>query len=93
MDSTEHNPKSYHDLLLELMALRESNYDLFLNKLYEALTGEFKYRISDDAPVTEKKDALSIMIKYFENKEEYEKCAKLKALEEELQTKHEMLHA
>jgi hypothetical protein len=79
--------KTYHDLLLELMKLRETDHVQFMEKLYEALSGEYKDVINDGTPVTEKRDAIWIMIKHFETREEFEKCAKLKKLSESLKDK------
>jgi hypothetical protein len=81
MDQTK---KTYHDLLLELINLRETDYDKFMDKMYEALAGEHREVINDGTPATEKKTALWTMIQYFQTKEEYEKCAELKKLAESL---------
>ena len=68
----------YHEILLELLQLREKNYDLFLDKLYEAITGEFKEvfleELNNDKDY---KEILDSMIHHFEVKEEFEKCQKL----------------
>lgn len=76
--------KKYHDLLIELMELRDENYDKFMEKLFESIFGEFKGVISDEEPVTEKKRALYTMMLHFQGKEEYEKCAKIKQLADSL---------
>jgi hypothetical protein len=52
--------------------------------LYEALTGEFKDVIHDSSPVEDKTQAIWTMIKHFEKNEEFEKCADLKKLADEL---------
>ena len=67
--------KRSHKLLFELIELREKDYDLFMEKLYQAITTDFEKvfkeeLIKDD----ENKQTLKVMIKYFEKKEEYEKC-------------------
>lgn len=80
---------SYARILLDLIYLRETNYDEFMNRLYEALTGEFKEAIHDNSPVEEKTQAIWTMIKHFEKTESYEKCANLKKLVDELQTKNQ----
>jgi len=51
-----------------------------MNRLYEALTGEFKDVINDTNPAGEKAQAIWTMIKHFEKNEEFEKCAELKKL-------------
>ena len=86
MDANPHDKKTYQDLLLELMHLRKEDYGKFMDKLYEALIGEFKDAVKegDGKTVTEKKNALDIMIKHFQDTEEYEKCAQLKKISESL---------
>lgn len=74
----------YHDLLIELMELKNKDYGQFMEKLYEAMFGEFKDVISDKEPVIEKKKALDTMMLHFQGKEEYEKCAKIKELADSL---------
>jgi hypothetical protein len=81
--STKKN-RNYHDILLELIRLRETDYDGFMDRLYEALAGEFRDVVHDGAPIDEKKQAIWTMISHFEKKEQYEKCADLKRLSEEL---------
>lgn len=77
----------YHRILLDLIKLRETDYDGFMNKLYEALNGRFRDVIHDTSPAGEKRQAIWSMIEHFSAKEEYEKCADLKRLVEELDTK------
>lgn len=74
----------YRDILFELLHLRENDYDGFMSKLYEALSGEFRSMVHDDSPLDEKLQALKTMIEHFEIREEYEKCAELKKMSEEL---------
>lgn len=71
---------SYSQILLDLIHLKQTDYDAFMNRLYEALTGEFKDVIHDSSPVSEKAQAIRTMIKHFEKSEEFEKCAELKKL-------------
>lgn len=77
----------YHQILLELIKLRETNYDLFMEKLYEALSGEFRDVVNDGSPLEEKSQALNTMIQYFSEREEYEKCADLKKMIDRLSVK------
>ena len=72
---------------MELIHLREKDYDGFMNKLYDALSGEFKDMINDPAPVTEKERAIWTMIDHFAEKEEYEKCAELQKLANDIKPK------
>ena len=74
----------YSKILLDLVYLRQTDYDAFMNRLYEALTGEFRDVINDSTPVEEKSQAIWTMIKHFEKNEEFEKCADLKKLADQL---------
>jgi hypothetical protein len=67
--------KKQHELLIELIQLKEQDYDKFLDKFYEAITTEFhqifvEELIKDQDHIS----TLRIMINHFEKKEEYEKC-------------------
>lgn len=81
--SENDNTNGYHEFVLELINLREADYDKFLDKLYEGMTGQFAGAIEAD-PTNQnagaKLQALKRMIKHFEQKEEYEKCAKIKTI-------------
>ncbi|MFA7157029.1 MAG: hypothetical protein WC123_04980 [Bacilli bacterium] len=74
----------YNDLIIELINLREQDYNKFMDKLYEAITGEFKSILNDDSSIAKKINSLNTMIFHFEDKEEYEKCAKIKELVDSL---------
>lgn len=76
--------KAYQDLLLELIELKTQDYDKFMDKLYEAVSGEFKDALHNDDPVSAKSKVLNTMIQYFQAKEEYEKCAELKKMADSL---------
>lgn len=67
--------KRHHQLLIELIELRDRDYDLFMEKLYEAITTDFERVFKEELMKDEDhRNTLKLMIKYFENKEEYEKC-------------------
>jgi hypothetical protein len=74
----------YHEILMELIVLREQNYELFMDKLYEALSGEFRGMVHDTSPIEEKLQALDSIRVHFQEREEYEKCAEIKKMTEEL---------
>jgi hypothetical protein len=65
-------------MLAELVSLRHTDFDAFMNLLYDALQRELSGAIFDQTPLTEKQEALNSMIQYFQDKEEYEKCAVLR---------------
>ena len=67
--------KRYHQLMFEMLELREKNYDLFLDKLYDAITTEFlEYFVKDLLKEEIHRETLNSLINHFEKKEEYEKC-------------------
>lgn len=82
--TTMQNEPRYRATLVDLVKLRNTDYPAFMNRLYEALHGDFKDAINDLTPVTGKKQALATMIDYFQDQEEYEKCAELKKIMDSL---------
>ena len=67
--------KKHHEILMELLNLRETNYDLFIDKLYDAITDDFsKYFKEELIKDKDHQDTLKIMVDHYEKKEEYEKC-------------------
>lgn len=65
-------------MLAELVSLRHTDFDAFMNLLYDALQNELSGAIFDQTPTKEKEEALNSMIQYFQDREEYEKCAVLR---------------
>lgn len=65
-------------MLAELVSLRHTDFDAFMNLLYDALQNELSGAIFDQTPTAEKQEALNSMIQYFQDREEYEKCAVLR---------------
>lgn len=81
MEPTSNIPKeTFNDKLLELITLRGTDYDKFMEKLYDALIGEMKTVINDNSDIQKKLGSFDIMIKYFQDREQYEKCAELKKI-------------
>lgn len=76
----------YSKILMDLVTLRETDYDAFMERLYEALTGEFRNAIYDGAPAEEKCKALTTMLEYFKEEDAFEKCAQIQKLIKEIQT-------
>jgi len=67
--------KKHHLILTEILNLRDKDYNMFMEKLYEATTGELLDMTIDMIKESEEhRDTIKIMIKHFETKEEYEKC-------------------
>jgi hypothetical protein len=60
---------------MELLKLRETDYEKFVIKFYEAITGEFSEVFEKELLKDENhKETLKVMIEFFEVREEYEKC-------------------
>jgi len=74
----DQTPLSSSQVLANLVQLRHTDFDAFMNLLYSALQNELKGAIFDDTPIADKRSALESMIQYFTDKEEYEKCAVLR---------------
>jgi len=88
-EKTDTKP-GYHDFMLELINLREADYEKFLDRLYDGLVGEYAESIVAEPAMGDTKgkiEALNRMIKHFEKKEEYEKCAKLRDMAQVLEGK------
>lgn len=80
----QNEPNNHQSTLTDLVKLRYADYDAFMDRLYEALHGEFKDAVNDATPADNKKQALATMIEHFQEKEEYEKCAELQKLIKQL---------
>lgn len=94
MQQQPNDSSKYSKIMLELVHLRQTDYDAFMDKLYEALTGEFRGAVHDAAPPEEKNQAIWTMIDHFKKTEQYEKCANLKTLAAEMNiTRPELEHA
>ena len=76
----------YSKILMDLVTLRETDYDAFMERLYEALTGEFRNAIYDGAPAEEKCKALNTMLEYFKEEDAFEKCAQIQKLIKEIES-------
>lgn len=77
-----HDVPKYQSVLVSLVKLRYTDYNAFMERLYEALRGDFKEALHDLTPIEGKQQALATMIDYFQDKEEYEKCAELKKIKD-----------
>lgn len=64
-----------HQILIELIELRDKDYTLFMEKFYMAVTNEFSDVLKKELLTdNEHREALKSMIQYFERLEDYEKC-------------------
>lgn len=74
----------YAMTLLELVSLRTEDKDKFYTKLYEAITVIFKERILKSKEEFDYTKSILLLISYFQEKEEFEKCTELQKLYNEL---------
>lgn len=56
-----------------------------MNMVYDAIMVDIDGAIKSSTPVPRKIEALTTILKYFENLEEYEKCANIKKIIQEIQ--------
>lgn len=76
MSKQNKNSKLYLDTA-ELLALREKDYDAFIDKLYETIVHNEQEAIEDDEDRQEKEAAIQVLIDYYTKYEEYERCGEL----------------
>jgi hypothetical protein len=78
MNPDKHFP---HQLLIDLMnPLNRANKDLYMDKFYAAITGEFSDLFLDKNLSGKMNDACSLLKDHYILKEDYEKCAVLNKL-------------
>jgi len=69
--------KKRQELLAELIKLRNTDYDTFMERMFEALNTVFMDDVTADRSREEKIRSLDSMIKYFSDHDEFEKCQRL----------------
>lgn len=72
------------EFLIELIRLKEQDPDAFMQLILEALKRHPELAIADGAPVSNKVRALEKMLKHLEEKEEYEDCAFVRDLNNQI---------
>lgn len=80
----EENPLRDNDLLKELIRLRESNPDAFMQMVIGALKKNPDAAIADSAPAHKKLVALESLMRYFQEIEGYEDCAFIRDLKQRI---------
>tara|TARA_B100000212_G_C27242222_1_gene476452 strand:- start:523 stop:801 length:279 start_codon:yes stop_codon:yes gene_type:complete len=70
------------DIIIE--GLMVNNKPAFFAALYQAMMEHPTYVILSDMPVERKIQILSNMLKYYEEKEDYEKCAQLVKMQQQV---------
>lgn len=63
------------EFLFHLIEIRNDDPDKFMELVLEALKANRDFAINEDSPSQNKLAALSILLNYFEEKEEYLNCA------------------
>ena len=77
-ETLKYDDLNNEDFLQRLSLLKEYDYDKFMRVLYDSFE-EYPERIeSDPYPLAIKVEALSRVLKYFKDIEEYEKCEVIK---------------
>lgn len=67
-----------YSYFLEQIKTLDDNY--FYNLCFNIITANFEDSLNDPFPIETKNSGIDLLIGYFSEKEEYEKCAKLKNL-------------
>jgi hypothetical protein len=75
-------PLSRWDIIIE--GLMVSNKSAFFCALYQAMMEHPSYVILSDMPTERKLEILRNMLSYYEEKEDYEKCAKLLQIQQQV---------
>ena len=70
------------DIIIE--GLMVNNKSRFFTALYQAMMEHPSYVILSDMPVARKIELLSNMLKYYEDREDFEKCAKLYEMQQQV---------
>ena len=68
------------DLIRKIEELKKKDLDSYYNLVFESIINFPDDAVEDDSPKENKVSALNKLINYFEQKEEYERCHKLKKL-------------
>lgn len=68
------------DLINRIELLKKTDLEAYYQLVYESITNFPEDAVKDDSPKSNKVSALNKLIDYFEQREEYEKCAKLKVI-------------
>lgn len=70
------------DIIIE--GLMVNNKSTFFTALYQAMMEHPSYVILSDMPVARKIELLSNMLKYYEERDDFEKCAKLYKMQQQV---------
>jgi hypothetical protein len=74
----------------EMLELRSKDYPAFIDKLYENMTSDPDMSIGDTTRDDKlKAEALQVLIKFYEDEENYERCQKLYDIQKRMVTNGE----
>jgi len=63
--------------------LQESSKDTMMEMIYDAIINKKHGALSGDSPIETKIDGLNLILNFFKNREEYEKCSEIKKIIDE----------
>lgn len=68
----------------ELLALKEKDYDGFIDKLYDTLMEHLSDALVDSIDPEEKIAAIQVILEHYEKTERYERCQELYDLQKKI---------
>tara|TARA_R110001592_G_scaffold62377_5_gene190881 strand:- start:4252 stop:4524 length:273 start_codon:yes stop_codon:yes gene_type:complete len=83
----DENPFDDPDFMSFMMSMKKLSHDRMMEMSYDLLINNAQSAVLHDAPPEDKIRAIDKVILYFEKNEEYEKCAKLVQIREQLENK------
>ena len=83
----DENPFDDPDFMSFMMSMKKMSQDRMMEMSYDLLINHVQSAVLHDAPAEDKMRAIDKVILYFENREEYEKCASLKEIKSKLENK------
>ena len=81
--------KKRQKLLSELIELRNTDIDSFMERMYEALNTVFQDSVTNKNSREDKLKAIETMVKYLDKYEEYEKCSRLLEIKKMINEYHD----
>lgn len=81
--STDNENKMYLDTA-ELLALKEKDYDAFIDRLYDTIISYEEEALLDPTEADEKVAAIQAILEHYESNERYERCQKLYDLQKKI---------
>ncbi len=76
---------SDEEFIEQLKKIKETDHDKFMNIVLFSLKSHPEFAVEDDAETEDKVSALGKVLKHFEEKEDYEDCAFILALQKKIE--------